>query len=317
MSSNPFKYSAGAVKRIDLSRLDEDTAKYNWITKPWLGRDAMTLLIGEGGSCKSLLALDLAIAIAAGRRWLGHEVEKGGVLYLDEDGQEGETKRRLKALCAARGLDPASLQGSLYVNAPSGLQIESGDTFADVKDAALSVNATLIVVDALVAMHSRDENSSNQMKAVMRSGLRPLMRHTGAGMLIVHHAGKPSDDNRGTNRARGSTEIINSTDAALFLSQRKTGPRLEMIRSRVLARTLWPATLKIEVAGTEKISILAKVSTTVDTVTNLIESKGLLSANLTQRQILDSLHEWGCQCSLGTVNKAMKVLGKIPDDQDG
>ena len=59
----------------------------------------VTLLYGDGGVAKSLLAL--ALAVAGGRvwKWLGREVERCPVLYVDFELDAEEQARRVHHLC--------------------------------------------------------------------------------------------------------------------------------------------------------------------------------------------------------------------------
>src|SRR5215212_7042 len=65
----------------------------------------VTLLHGDGGVAKSLLALSLCVAISGGsEHWLGREVENGPVLYLDFELDAEEQVRRVHQLCRGAGL---------------------------------------------------------------------------------------------------------------------------------------------------------------------------------------------------------------------
>ncbi len=77
----------------------------------------VTLLYGDGGVAKSLLALALALAVAGGSStWLGREVENGPVLYLDFELDAEEQARRVNQLCRGAGLSRPP-DGLLYMSA--------------------------------------------------------------------------------------------------------------------------------------------------------------------------------------------------------
>ena len=60
----------------------------------------VTLLYGDGGVAKSLLALALAVAVSGGsRNWLGRDVESSPVLYVDFELDTEEQARRVHQLC--------------------------------------------------------------------------------------------------------------------------------------------------------------------------------------------------------------------------
>src|SRR5215204_3243261 len=64
----------------------------------------VTLLYGDGGVAKSLLALALAVAVAGGSgKWLGREVESCPVLFTDFELDSEEQARRVHQLCRGQG----------------------------------------------------------------------------------------------------------------------------------------------------------------------------------------------------------------------
>ena len=61
-----------------------------------LDADTLAVLYGRAGVGKSFVALDLALSVATGTRWQGHEVRRGRVLYVVAEGASG-TGARLDA----------------------------------------------------------------------------------------------------------------------------------------------------------------------------------------------------------------------------
>lgn len=240
------------LQPIDLSKLDH-AEPTRWLIEPILGRDALTLLVGEGGVCKSWLALDLAICLAAGLPTIFDSIDRPSltdslrvrILYLDEDGQVSETKRRLDRLIRGRSIDRLSLIDFLKVVPSSGLRIDSESDFRLVKESCLHMQIDLIIIDALVAFHMQTENSNDAMRFVMRGLFRRLMRETGAGILLLHHLAKPSSGEVFPapliQRVRGGGEVVNASDCALALEASPQGASFSMIRSRFIPRDRWPS----------------------------------------------------------------------------
>ncbi|WP_287138993.1 AAA family ATPase [Mesorhizobium sp.] len=67
----------------------------------------VVLLQGDGGTGKSLLALQLALACTTGSPWLGIEVDPGPVIYLSAEEDEDEIHARAAEICAAEHIDMA------------------------------------------------------------------------------------------------------------------------------------------------------------------------------------------------------------------
>ena len=67
-----------------------------WLVQDMIPEAKVTLLYGDGGSGKSLLAIQLADAVATGGEWLGEYVERGRVLYVScEDDIDEQSWLRL------------------------------------------------------------------------------------------------------------------------------------------------------------------------------------------------------------------------------
>lgn len=84
-------------------------AERDVLERPWLVRDMIpgrnvTLLMGDGGTGKSLLAQQLAAAVAAAGDWIGTVPEAGGVVYVSAEDDIDEVHRRLADITAASGI---------------------------------------------------------------------------------------------------------------------------------------------------------------------------------------------------------------------
>ena len=65
----------------------------------------VTMLGGDGGTGKSLVALQLAAAKARGGFWLGREVSAGGALVLSAEDELDEVHRRLISIASGEGFE--------------------------------------------------------------------------------------------------------------------------------------------------------------------------------------------------------------------
>ena len=63
------------------------------------------MLSGDGGTGKSLLALQLAVAITAETTWLGIGVTFGPVLFVSAEEDQTEIHNRLYEIARAQGID--------------------------------------------------------------------------------------------------------------------------------------------------------------------------------------------------------------------
>ena len=115
-------------------------------------------LFGAPGAGKSALALGLALSVASGCDWYGHQVEQGVVVYIAAEGGSG-LKGRLRAWTAAhKGSDLSRMR---FVTVAPDL-LDRADAAA-LNDAIgeLPEAPALIVVDTMArSMPGGEENSS-------------------------------------------------------------------------------------------------------------------------------------------------------------
>jgi AAA domain-containing protein/primase/DNA polymerase family protein len=143
----------------------------------------VTLLHGDGGVAKSLLALALAVAVAGGsREWLGRRLENGRVLYLDFELDAEEQARRVHQLCNGVGLEKPP-EDLLYMSA---VGHKPREAFEAAREACEEYGVELLVVDSYgVALHG-DAEHARDVIGFHQEYLEPL-RALGIGVLVIDH----------------------------------------------------------------------------------------------------------------------------------
>jgi hypothetical protein len=143
----------------------------------------VTLLHGDGGVAKSLLALTLAVAVAgSSREWLGRRAESGRVLYLDFELDAEEQARRVHQLCHGVGLakPPEDL---LYMSAVGHTTREA---FEASRKACEEYGIELLILDSYgVALHG-DAEHARDVIGFHQEYLEPL-RALGVAVLVIDH----------------------------------------------------------------------------------------------------------------------------------
>ena len=143
----------------------------------------VTLLYGDGGVAKSLLALALAVAVSGGsKKWLGRKVENCPVLYVDFELDSEEQARRVHQLCHGQGLDtlPDNL---LYMSA---LGHTAKDSFAAALEACEGHGVGLMVVDSLGPALQGDAEAARDIIGFFQKNIEPF-RAEGVAVLIIDH----------------------------------------------------------------------------------------------------------------------------------
>jgi len=208
-----------------------------WLVPEVIPAGATTLLSGDGGTGKSLLALMLAASVARGASWLGRPTERGPALVVSAEDGEGELHRRLAEIARAEGFDLRALSG-LHLAALDGETILAarrsdgtlGATplFAALEAAALPLRPRLIVLDTAAALFGGEEINRRDVQSFI-SMLNGLARSCGAAVLLLSHpsrAGLAAGDG-----LSGSTGWSNAVRARLYLEQDGDARKLSVGKS--------------------------------------------------------------------------------------
>lgn len=189
------------------------------IVEGLLDKGTLAIVLGEPGSGKSQLVLDLAAHVVLGKQWANRETRQGVVVYFVGEGQYG-IRLRVLAWCALHGhhegewddMDPRALEVPIdWVTVSPNLLDVTFDTLAALQFVA-EIQPDLVVIDTLNrAIPGGDENSPQDMGKVILFAER-IREICGATTLYVHHLGK--DTTRG---ARGHSSLNGAADTVLLV----------------------------------------------------------------------------------------------------
>ena len=183
------------------------------------------MLYGLGGSSKSYLALQAAVSIATGRKFLDtfNVGREGTVVYLSDEDDETDFHERLGYISKAIDLSWEEwslmeyrlhfekLSPSILVNEPRQVS-KPGDEAKPAlsKLCLMSDRVALFILDPMISFFSGEENSSSDANHFISTIERYLTRK-GASVLIVHHSNKAPSNSTGPDHthSRGSTAFRN------------------------------------------------------------------------------------------------------------
>jgi hypothetical protein len=188
----------------------------SWLVTGLWADEAVGIIGGEPKCCKSFLALDLAVAVAAGTPCLRRfEVPRPGrvLLYPAEDALH-VVRRRLDGICAAAGRSLADLDVQV-ITAPS-LRLDLDADRARLDETVARLKPRLLILDPFVRLHRIDENASGEVAPVL-AFLRDLQRRHAVSVAVVHHARKGAGTVRAGQALRGSSEFHAWGDSNLYL----------------------------------------------------------------------------------------------------
>jgi len=114
---------------VPAHRLAERAEEQRWLVADLWSEQAVGIIGGEPKCCKSFLALDLAVAVAAGRPCLRRfAVPNPGrvLLYAAEDALH-IVRRRLDGICAAAAVELADLDVQVITDVALSVQIDGDE----------------------------------------------------------------------------------------------------------------------------------------------------------------------------------------------
>jgi hypothetical protein len=208
------------VGELQSSNIDQ-----RWLVDTLWSRSAVGFIGGIPKLGKTWLGLDLALSVASGTPCLGrYAIEEPGetLVYLAED-HPAMVRRRLEGLCHQRRLDIGRVPVNV-ITAPS-LRLDLERDRRRLTDAVTRIHPKLLLLDPLIRLHRRDENSAGDVSELL-AFLRDLQRACDVAIAVVHHMKKNGGDQAG-QALRGSSDLHAWTDSALYLRR---------VRNRLLLR---------------------------------------------------------------------------------
>lgn len=192
-----------------------------------LDLDSLAVIFGRPGAGKTHIAIDVALHVATGAWWHGHEVHPGHVLYVVAEGARGVGQRQRAWKLVNHS--PGPLAGRItWLPVPVNLLgLDQAQALADI---AAEHDVALVVIDTLGrSMAGGDENAFRDMSVVIDAAER-IRRATGACVWLVHHSGKDqSAGSRGHSSLLGAVttelEVRNAGDGIITLATTKQKDR--------------------------------------------------------------------------------------------
>ena len=246
-----------------------------WLVSGLIPAQDVTLLAGDGGTGKSLIALQLAHAVATGGGWVGRTVEPGAVVYLSCEDDVSELHRRLNDIRRTaetqwtdmQGLGLLDMAGRDAILSAIGREGRIGPSrlCTHVEQAVRDAGASLLVVDTAADVFSGDENSRHEVRTFVGI-LRGIALRCRCAVLLIAHPSKASMGD-GTGYS-GSTSWSNSVRSRLYFQHEKPDldgqqdPRNRLIE--VMKSNYGPSGECVRVRWTDGVFIESPDETAID-----------------------------------------------------
>jgi RecA-family ATPase len=216
---------------VDMSawRVNEGVPPREWGLRDLFPLRNVALLSGEGAAGKTLLLLQLGVAHALGRDWIGTLPEPGPFLYFGAEDETDEIHRRLADILMHYGADFPDLNDSLHLLTFAGEDAVLGRAdhtglvkptplFERLLKAAIEIKPVLIGIDTSADVFAGNENDRAQVRQFV--GLLRKMSIAANSYVIVN--AHPSLTGISTRTGlSGSTGWHNSVRARAYLTNVK------------------------------------------------------------------------------------------------
>lgn len=188
----------------------------------------VVMLGGDGGTGKSLLALQLALSCATALpAWIGIDVVNGPVIYLSAEDDRDEIHKRVEEIMDAEpDADLESARGMLFFWALAGedatLAIEQRATgtvkatelYSQLDLLMADISPVLLILDNLADVFAGNENNRSAVKHFIGMLRRLAIKHDCCVVLLAH----PSLTGRNSGSGEsGSTAWNNSVRVRMYL----------------------------------------------------------------------------------------------------
>jgi RecA-family ATPase len=198
-----------------------------WHVEGLIPANQVTMLGGDGGVGKSLLALQLAVASAAGKTWIGHHPAQGPAMYISAEDDRDELHRRVSAIASSQAIQMESL-GSLILRSLAGEDallavadsrqgtLQTTPLLSELDQAIGDYGIRSLYLDTLADFHSGQENDravARQFIGILR-GL--ALRHECPIILLAHPSLTGMSSGSGLS---GSTAWNNSVRSRLYFER--------------------------------------------------------------------------------------------------
>lgn len=177
------------------------------------------LLAGPSKAGKSFALIELCIAIAEGKQWLGQfHCAQGKVMYINLELDRASCLHRFKDVYTALGLQPQNLRNIDIWNL-RGASVPMDKLAPKLIRRASKKGYTAVILDPIYKVITGDENSADQM-AKFCNQFDLVCRSLDCAVIYCHHHSKGAQGGkRSMDRASGSGVFARDPDALLDMTE--------------------------------------------------------------------------------------------------
>ena len=225
-----------SIASLDVvAALEAPRPSRHWVVEDWVPKRRVTLLSGDGGSGKSLLAQQLATSVAVGMPWLGQTVFRGRVSLFATEDDTDELTIRHQDVCRDLTADAVEIKDHLRLVPRVGMENRLIEFEGDIGRLTTTWqalcyhletwNPALLILDNAAQIYAGNENSRPQVTWFCNR-LEHLCQTYQTTIILLGHTSKATG-----SEWSGSTAWNACVRSRIFL-----GPHAEEEDVKVLTR---------------------------------------------------------------------------------
>ncbi|RUT28498.1 ATPase [Arsenicitalea aurantiaca] len=198
-----------------------------WFAPNLIPARNVTIVNGDGGTGKSLLLTQLAVAATSGTPWIGLQVAQGGCLYLSAEDDLDELHRRLANVSERAGVRFSDLEqlrivplagedAVLAAPKPASNMLLTTGLFDAVDEELAKTRPALVVLDTLADLFGGEQNQRAQARQFIGLLRGWAIKHQTTVVLLAHPSQSGMVSGTGSS---GNTAWNNSVRSRLYLER--------------------------------------------------------------------------------------------------
>ena len=181
------------------------------------------LISGPSKAGKSFLLMELCVAVAEGRKWIGRQCMQGRVLYINLELDKASCGNRFLEIYAKNGIKSPNAQ-NLDIWNLRGKALPLNQLIPKLLRRARNSHYAAIIIDPIYKVITGDENNATDMSNFCNL-FDKICTELGASAIYVHHHSKGAQiGKKSMDRASGSGVFARDPDALLDMIEIEGDP---------------------------------------------------------------------------------------------
>lgn len=196
------------------------------------------LISGSSKAGKSFLLMELAVALAEGKKWLGFECKKSKVIYVNLEIDPASCINRFSEIYKAQNIKP-QYPNDIYIWNLRGHAVPLDKLVPKLLRRVSSQHFDAVIIDPIYKVITGDENNASEMGQFCNQ-FDKICQVSGCATIYCHHHSKGAQGyKKAMDRASGSGVFARDPDAQLDMIQLETSEEFLNENADNLNSTAW------------------------------------------------------------------------------